>query len=36
MQIVIEFTKTIYTVKQYIPYRDYSSVESGILRMQKN
>lgn len=33
--VLLELTKTIYAVKQYIPYRDYSSVEDGIVRLKK-
>lgn len=33
--VLLEFTKTIFAVKQYIPYRDYSSVEGGIARIKK-
>lgn len=32
---LLEFTKTIYAVKQYLPYRDYCSIEGGRVRIKK-
>lgn len=33
--VLLEFTKFIYAVEQCIPYRNYSSIEGGIVRIKK-